>query len=74
MPREIACPSCKTTLTVSSRYAGRKGKCRVCQERFLIPSFDETQHPRMACSPFSDPGGMRVSDALLGQERLDDQT
>jgi serine/threonine protein kinase len=28
----------------------------------------------LACSPFSDPGGMRVSDALLGQERLDDQT
>jgi hypothetical protein len=25
----------------------------------------------LACSPFSDPGGMRVSEALRGKERLD---
>ena len=37
----------------------------------LLDEFDFSA--RLACSPFSDPRGMRVSEALRGKERLDDE-
>jgi uncharacterized protein YbaR (Trm112 family) len=32
----VACPSCETTLSVRSRYAGRYVRCGACREKFLV--------------------------------------
>jgi hypothetical protein len=34
------CPHCNTSLTIASKYAGKKGRCSKCQNKFLIPTIN----------------------------------
>ncbi len=38
MPIKITCPHCKRAMLVDERLAGRKGRCKACQQMLTVPS------------------------------------
>ena len=37
---DVSCPSCSTSLSVSSELAGQRIQCKQCNERFLVPKIE----------------------------------
>jgi hypothetical protein len=37
MPIQFACEHCSHSLTVSRRFAGRRGRCPSCREKIVVP-------------------------------------
>lgn len=50
---EISCPKCGQMLSIDAQYAGRKGMCPYCEERFIIPEFDVSIKPIMQFTEIS---------------------
>ena len=66
MPIRIACPKCSAKLSVSSKMAGRKGKCPKCAALFRVPQ----PKPKPASRQVSDGTSEKLSSAT-GAQRTD---
>ncbi len=51
MPIRITCPHCKRGMLVDERLAGKKGKCKACQQILTVPSLPASNSSATASSP-----------------------
>jgi len=51
MPIRITCPHCKRGMLVDERLAGKKGKCKACQQILTVPSLPTSNASAPASAP-----------------------
>jgi hypothetical protein len=51
MPIRITCPHCKRGMLVDERLAGKKGKCKACQQILTVPSLPASNSSAPASAP-----------------------
>jgi hypothetical protein len=55
MPIRITCPHCKRGMLVDERLAGKKGKCKACQQVLTVPSLPASNTPAAGSAPVAPP-------------------
>ena len=65
MSIEVACPQCSTRLKAPDRSAGRKVRCKKCNNSFRLPGekpagSDDTAVPSETVNPFDFAGGVET--------------
>ena len=54
MPIRITCPHCKRGMLVDERLAGKKGRCKACQQPLTVPPLPTSNNssaPQTASAP-----------------------
>jgi hypothetical protein len=51
MPIRITCPHCKRGMLVDERLAGKKGKCKACQQIITVPTLPASNSPTAETAP-----------------------
>jgi hypothetical protein len=62
MPISFNCPNCNNNLIIAQKYAGKKGRCSKCQNKFYIPAIN---------TPKSSLEKSDVNDALQPVQQTD---
>ncbi|MCC7475869.1 MAG: hypothetical protein IT425_10765, partial [Pirellulales bacterium] len=61
----IACPKCSARFAVAEAMAGRRARCKACNQAFRVPRFGANEHHEATSEPVSPPSSSTIERPRL---------